>query len=274
MATAAQIEANRRNAQKSTGPRTAAGKEVVAQNAMRHGLCAERVVVLDERAEDYAAFAAGIPTALAPADEYETALAERIVQCEWRLRRAWRMEAAAIDEAADARRRSGRGGRPPRSRLSGAEIRRRPRNAAAVVAQWSDGELQSFADPAPDDGAAWTDRLAPISRYEAALERQLHRAALALERRQAERRAAVQPAPQPRAATPRRKTSAAAAAHRPAGPRHREFDGTKPIPGRRRAAERSTDHLNRRFRRRSVLRLRVLRTLRTRMRAFVRRTSS
>jgi hypothetical protein len=38
MATAKQIAANRRNSQRSTGPRTAAGKEISSRNALRHGL--------------------------------------------------------------------------------------------------------------------------------------------------------------------------------------------------------------------------------------------
>jgi hypothetical protein len=45
MATAAQIHANRANAQKSTGPRTAEGKAKVAQNAVQHGLLAQRTIV-------------------------------------------------------------------------------------------------------------------------------------------------------------------------------------------------------------------------------------
>ena len=48
MASVAQLLANRSNAQKSTGPRTPEGKAVVAQNAVRHGLCAERVVIQGE----------------------------------------------------------------------------------------------------------------------------------------------------------------------------------------------------------------------------------
>ena len=48
MASDAQIEANRANAQKSTGPRTAEGKAKVAPNAIKHGLLAEQVVVKDE----------------------------------------------------------------------------------------------------------------------------------------------------------------------------------------------------------------------------------
>jgi len=48
MATQAQIDANRRNAQKSTGPRTDAGKAAVRQNALRHGLCSTMVLMDSE----------------------------------------------------------------------------------------------------------------------------------------------------------------------------------------------------------------------------------
>ena len=48
MATKAQIAANRRNAQLSTGPRTDAGKAATRQNALRHGLCAGNSSELDE----------------------------------------------------------------------------------------------------------------------------------------------------------------------------------------------------------------------------------
>ncbi len=41
MTTQAQIEANRKNAQKSTGPKSRQGKDTVSQNAVKHGLCAE-----------------------------------------------------------------------------------------------------------------------------------------------------------------------------------------------------------------------------------------
>jgi len=64
MASAAQTSANRLNAQKSTGPRTPEGKAVVSQNAVKHGLLAQQVVLLQfekvqsfrfaqERASDY-----------------------------------------------------------------------------------------------------------------------------------------------------------------------------------------------------------------------------
>ena len=48
MATEAQINANRRNAQKSTGPRSLEGKAATNRNALKHGLCAEKHLLLDE----------------------------------------------------------------------------------------------------------------------------------------------------------------------------------------------------------------------------------
>jgi hypothetical protein len=55
-----QIEANRRNALRSTGPRTEAGKLQSRRNAVRHGLTAETVIGSLEDAEDYSAFEAAI----------------------------------------------------------------------------------------------------------------------------------------------------------------------------------------------------------------------
>ena len=55
-----QIEANRRNAHKSTGPKTVTGKQASRSNAVRHGLMAETVIGALEDAEDYKAFEAAI----------------------------------------------------------------------------------------------------------------------------------------------------------------------------------------------------------------------
>ena len=51
-----QVEANRRNALRSTGPKTEGGKQVSRCNAVRHGLTAETVLSALEDAEDYKAF--------------------------------------------------------------------------------------------------------------------------------------------------------------------------------------------------------------------------
>ena len=59
-----QFEANRRNAQSSTGPKTKAGKQRSRCNAVRHGLTAETVIATLEDAEDYKAFEAAVITEL------------------------------------------------------------------------------------------------------------------------------------------------------------------------------------------------------------------
>ena len=55
-----QIEANRRNALKSTGPKTEAGKQTSRCNAVRHGLTAETVIGMLEDAESYRQFEAAV----------------------------------------------------------------------------------------------------------------------------------------------------------------------------------------------------------------------
>jgi hypothetical protein len=204
MASQAQIDANRRNALHSTGPKTNEGKETTGRNALKHGLCAERAVVLDESAADFAEFSAGLHRALAPADEYETALVERIVHIDWRLRRAWRIEAAAFEEEALTldRERARRAARVAlETRLDDVPPERKQKEVEAYAANLDDDQLASYADPIPRDGAIWPNRLDKIARYEAALERQLHRATLVLECRQSLRRAAERPpAPAPKPA--------------------------------------------------------------------------
>jgi hypothetical protein len=87
-----QIEANRRNAQLSTGPKTEQGKEASRMNALKRGLTAQQVALFDERLEDFQAFHAELIGALAPQGTVELALAERGVVCAWRLRRVYRIE--------------------------------------------------------------------------------------------------------------------------------------------------------------------------------------
>jgi hypothetical protein len=88
MTTEAQIEANRANAQKSTGPRTPEGKATVAQNAVKHGLLARTAVLHGEDWEHYTCFSEELMDELYPDGVMEQELADRIVDLSWRLRRA------------------------------------------------------------------------------------------------------------------------------------------------------------------------------------------
>jgi hypothetical protein len=97
MATDKQIKANRKNAQKSTGPKTAEGKAAVSQNAIKHGLFTDSVVTGETEAE-YEAFHAELLAELAPRGVVELLLAERVVSLWWRLRRAERMQNQAIED--------------------------------------------------------------------------------------------------------------------------------------------------------------------------------
>ncbi len=95
MASAAQVRANRLNARKSTGPRTAEGKAVVAQNAVKHGLLAQQVVVRGEDPGEFELYRDGMLKDLGPVGSLEGLLAERVAHLGWRLRRAERIERAA-----------------------------------------------------------------------------------------------------------------------------------------------------------------------------------
>ena len=79
MTSSRQIEANRRNARKSTGPITEGGKQRSRCNAVRHGLTAETVIGALEDAEDYQAFEA---TIIADYDA-QSAVEREPVCCGW-----------------------------------------------------------------------------------------------------------------------------------------------------------------------------------------------
>ena len=83
-----QIEANRRNALKSTGPTTDAGKQRSRRNAIRHGLTAETVITTLEDEEDYKAFEVSVTSGFDAPTAVERELVLRLASLLWRLRRA------------------------------------------------------------------------------------------------------------------------------------------------------------------------------------------
>ena len=87
-----QIEANRRNAVKSTGPITEEGKHRSRRNAVRHGLCAETAVETIEDIDDYRGFEAAIIADYDARTAVERELVLRLASLLWRLRRATAIE--------------------------------------------------------------------------------------------------------------------------------------------------------------------------------------
>ena len=92
MSSLRQIDANRQNAAKSTGPKTNEGKQQSRRNAVRHGLTAETVVDALEDPADYKAFEASVAAGYDPQTAVERELVLRLASLLWRLRRATAIE--------------------------------------------------------------------------------------------------------------------------------------------------------------------------------------
>lgn len=92
MATWKQVSANRRNALKSTGPTTEAGKQTVSQNALVHGLRAQVTVFPGEDQKEYEELADLLRSQYQPESGFEASLVDRVTHCLWRLRRGPQIE--------------------------------------------------------------------------------------------------------------------------------------------------------------------------------------
>jgi hypothetical protein len=90
------------NSQKSTGPRTTAGKAASRYNALKHGIFATTQIMFDEKAEDLAELAAEYHEHHSPADPEQRFLVDTLVNSEWRLRRLRRVEAELWGHATTA----------------------------------------------------------------------------------------------------------------------------------------------------------------------------
>ena len=85
MPTPKQLAANRANAKKSTGPRTAAGKLASSRNSYKHGLTGLSILRTPEEQAAYEAFESRLLRDLAPANDLEYSFAVRIAAHTWRL---------------------------------------------------------------------------------------------------------------------------------------------------------------------------------------------
>ena len=171
----AQQEANRANAERSTGPSNTVSTRF---NAVKHGLLAEGITELDTLG--YKDFMAEMKAALKPEGPIEHFLTERICLCAIRLRRAGRLEAEYITEALN----------PPITKLVGKMFERDTSellNGKTVVVD--------PGIPAPLTEAAMEHLTNSFQRYETAIENKFYRAMNQLERLQRIRLGERLPAP-------------------------------------------------------------------------------
>ena len=157
MATTKQIAANRRNALKSTGPKTPKGKAIVALNATKHGLLSREVLLPEEDEAALVQLGQRLRAQLQPIGELEILLVDRIVSSAWRLRRALAVEVGVTQDRRFDYRRKDEG-------TGGAFVRA-------------------------------SDTYVKLSRYEATIERGLYRALHELQRLQAARAGEDVPVP-------------------------------------------------------------------------------
>jgi hypothetical protein len=174
MATPKQIDANRRNATRSTGPRTAAGKAASSRNALQTGIFARSHVIFDEHHEDLDDLAYEYFQRFQPVTPEERSLVDTLVHAEWSLRRLRRIEPDLWEKVYHALDRHG---------ITEAEMARHP--------------LSIYEEFSKD-----LDRLQTRLN---SFDRIYHRALNALADLQRERQAAEAPAPNPESRTPQSK---------------------------------------------------------------------
>ena len=99
------IQANRRNALRSTAPKSARGKRTVARNAIKHGLLAREVVITagdgEENLEEFHSLLEGLWDSYEPMGVVEESLVQAIAACWWRKARAIRAENGEIRKRLD-----------------------------------------------------------------------------------------------------------------------------------------------------------------------------
>ena len=160
MASQAQIEANRRNSQKSTGPVSAAGKASSSLNALKTGVYAESLLIHGEAADTLDDLARDYQATCRPVGPREQAAVNTLIHSDWLLRRMRRVETLLWKDEGDKWRKAGYRDADPED---------------APLITWQLGE----------------ERFLRIQRRLTALDRAYHRALVDLERLQSKRLSAA-----------------------------------------------------------------------------------
>jgi len=96
MATEKQMQANRANARKSTGPHSMEGKSMSSKNSLKHGLLSQGILLPNEDSEEYQALSYDLWQYFQPIGRWEEELVAMIVAAIWRLRRVNWIEASIL----------------------------------------------------------------------------------------------------------------------------------------------------------------------------------
>lgn len=96
MATLNQMKANQANAQKSTGPKTEAGKATASRNRLSHGFASSAVIMPGENADEFKALLYSLVAEYQPAGETEQILVEKMAVNQWLSLRAFRLQGLAF----------------------------------------------------------------------------------------------------------------------------------------------------------------------------------
>lgn len=101
MASDKKIAANRANAKKSTGPRTATGKARAALNGIPKGRLDGAMVIGSESCDTFHTLEAEYRATYRPQGPTQNFLLDQMVSASWRMYRLWHVERAAIDQEID-----------------------------------------------------------------------------------------------------------------------------------------------------------------------------
>ncbi|MBK5293741.1 MAG: hypothetical protein JJE04_18940 [Acidobacteriia bacterium] len=101
MSSLTKIEANRANAQLSTGPRTPEGKAVSSLNARTHGLTSKDLVILPDEQDEFLDFQIELTGQIKPTGQLELSAFDNLLHAAWNMRRTRRLEAQLAASGAD-----------------------------------------------------------------------------------------------------------------------------------------------------------------------------
>ena len=199
MTSARQLETNRQNARRSTGPTTANGKARVAQNALTHGLLSRETLLPDEDPQALQTLAEAVRAELNPEGAQEQLLVDMLIRAVWRLQRLGRVEAGvfAWKHFGILAERAGRAARTYERGATSAFSQEYnqptiPDSEKYQVAMTQAKQMRTLREESAAatlgltfiQGSSGVDAFSKLSRYEAGIERSYYRALHELQRLQ------------------------------------------------------------------------------------------